>query len=216
GTCLGIPRMVRSTAALPWVSPVRSTKRPRKEIVGWRSTSRKSALRRWASRSGWPVQMVRASITPSKLAVRGSVGSNSSLPWMSLNRPRTHVTIMWRARKAASVCPGSRIQVDTLGRLCFESASAGGQGANEVRKRPALVLIEQSPVAGERRVGLAYRQLLVDDIGADHAEHLADLGLRPHRSEQTRRCANHRDRLAAKDGVGKRPRCPVQRIFLYS
>src|SRR2546425_12154076 len=30
---------------------------------------------------------------------------------MSLNRPRTQLTIMCRARNSASVCPGSKIQV---------------------------------------------------------------------------------------------------------
>src|SRR5713226_2996205 len=38
-----------------------------------------------------------------------SSGSNSMLPLTFLKCPRTHVTIMWRARNSAAVCPGSKI-----------------------------------------------------------------------------------------------------------
>ena len=40
------PLIVRSVSALKWVAPMRSMKRPAKPIVGWLSTSKKSALRR--------------------------------------------------------------------------------------------------------------------------------------------------------------------------
>ena len=48
---------------------------------------------------------------PSKVASRQRSQSNSSRPWMSLNSPRTQLTIMCRARNSASVWPGSKIQV---------------------------------------------------------------------------------------------------------
>src|SRR3954453_12674639 len=59
----------------------------------------------------WPVQSRVASISPSKVASRQLSQSNSSRPWMSLNWPRTQVTIMWSARNSAAVWPGSKIQV---------------------------------------------------------------------------------------------------------
>src|SRR3954454_13077776 len=108
--------MVSSASPLNAVLPVRSVKRPRNAMIGWFSTSRKSGLRRCPSRSGSPVQMPRASISPSKRAARQCSQSSSSVPWMSLNSPRTQVTIMWRARNSASVCPGSKIHVDISGR----------------------------------------------------------------------------------------------------
>ena len=52
---------------------------------------------------GLPVQIFVASIRPAKVDCRQLSQSNSRLPWMSLNRPRTQVTIMWRARNSASV-----------------------------------------------------------------------------------------------------------------
>ena len=115
GTARVTPRIVRSTSPLNALSAVRSVKRPLKLILGWFSTSRKSALRRWASRAGSPVQIPVASISPSKVAPRQRSQSSSSRPWMFLNRPCTQVTIMCRARNSASVCPGSKIQVDITG-----------------------------------------------------------------------------------------------------
>jgi SnoaL-like domain len=50
---------------------------------------------------------------------------------MSLNRPRTHVTIMWRARNSASVCPGSNIQVVYM-------EGAGTEPTQELDGREAL------------------------------------------------------------------------------
>ena len=93
------------------VSPTRSTKRPSKVMAGWCSTSRKSAERRWSSRVGSPVHSLVASMRPVNLVSRQWSKSQSMAPRMSLNRPRTQVTIMCRARNSASVCPGSNIQV---------------------------------------------------------------------------------------------------------
>jgi hypothetical protein len=64
------------------VAPVRSVKRPLNVILGWLSTSKKSALRRCASRSGSPVQMPAASISPSNVAKQVVV----HLPETSLHR----------------------------------------------------------------------------------------------------------------------------------
>src|SRR5437588_2614310 len=102
---------------------------------------------------------------------------------MSLNSPRTQVTIMWRARNSASGWPGSKIQVDIrLPPSLFESsaraerpsrrhrrlgAGARGQHLHQLAQHRALVRVDQLAVVGEGGVGLADRQLLVHDIGTD-------------------------------------------------
>ncbi len=103
GRACVMPRIVSWTSALNVVAPVRSLKRPAKLIVGWFAASRKSALRRCSSRAGSPVQMAVALISPANVASRLRSQSSSSWPWMSLNKPRTQVTIMWRALNSASV-----------------------------------------------------------------------------------------------------------------
>src|SRR2546422_5186439 len=50
----------------------------------------------------------------STVAEAGSFSSKDSLPRTFLKRPRTYVTIMWRAQNSADVCPGSRTHFATV------------------------------------------------------------------------------------------------------
>src|SRR5437899_583912 len=83
---------------------------------------------------------------------------------MSLNKPRTHVTIMCRARNSASVWPGSKIQVSGVAarlRVSISGVSIGrgalAAEAQEVSdRRDALVLVGvgrhgQPGVVGQQR-----------------------------------------------------------------
>jgi hypothetical protein len=72
---------VSSASALKLLSPTRSVKRPAKVISGWFSTSKKWALRKCASRSGSPIQILVASMTPVKVVFRQSATSKSTRPW---------------------------------------------------------------------------------------------------------------------------------------
>src|SRR5450755_1514104 len=114
GTERVVARIVRSVSARNCVGPTRSVKPPVKVMLGWFSTSKKSALRRCASRSGSPVHSLVASKWPSKRVCLQSPRSKSSSPRMSLKRPRTQVTIMCRARNSASEWPGSKIHLAML------------------------------------------------------------------------------------------------------
>src|SRR5882724_412696 len=100
--------MVSSPSTLQSSAPSVLPTRPLKRIWGWRSTSRKSALRRWASRSGSPVHRPRVSMIASTDAEVGCFSSKTRLPRTFLKCPRTYVTIMWRAQNSAAVCPGSK------------------------------------------------------------------------------------------------------------
>ena len=55
------------------------------------------------------IQIEAASIVTSTDPPCGLAGSNSSVPLMFLNEPRTSVTIMCRALNSAEVCPGSNV-----------------------------------------------------------------------------------------------------------
>src|SRR3954452_18371818 len=113
GTVRVTPRIVTSASPLNSVSPVRSLNLPLNVIRGCAWTSKKSALRRCSSRTGLPVQIFAASISPSKVDSRHVLQSNSRRPCMSLKSPRTQVTIMCMERNSTSVWPGSSIQAVT-------------------------------------------------------------------------------------------------------
>src|SRR3954452_20923915 len=132
--------------------------------MGWFSTSRKSALRRWASRAGSPVQIPVASISPWKVASRQLSQSSSSRPWMSLKRPRTQVTIMWRARNSASVWPGSKIQVDISDPLALGL------------RRSGLGPVDIEPPLGEQPGAVALVERVEVPKGGDHQLALAAFG----------------------------------------
>ncbi len=75
------------------------------------STSKKSALRRCASRSGDPV-LTEASCTATEaVEPLGLAASMTMVPATSSNAPRTLVTMAWRAMKPRRVWLGSMVQV---------------------------------------------------------------------------------------------------------
>src|SRR5437588_3463118 len=218
GTVRVTPRTVSSTSPLNAVSAMRSVNRPLKLIFGWLSTSRKSALRRWASRAGSPVQTPVASISPSNVASRQWSQSSSSCPWMSLKRPRTQVTIMWRARNSASVCPGSKIQVaiqSTLLPLRRERLLGVGcldQSINYRAKLGAHIAVDQLAV-DDLLIRLGHRQLRVDDHRPRPPQRAADLLLRPLRAERAGARPDDGGRLGDEHPGAAWPRRPVERVL---
>src|SRR5664279_2249257 len=139
-------------------------------MVGWFSTSRKSALFRWASRSGSPVQSPRASISTLTEEFFGFAGSNSSVPCTLLKCPRTQVTIMCRAQNSAAVCPGSKnhlamTRLLSTGRALRSALPFGHEKENGADRRDR----EGDPAPRVGRVALA--ALLFRERGLHPALH---------------------------------------------
>src|SRR3954454_4640341 len=86
---------------------------------------------------------------------------------------------------------------DLLARRAHQRGHVLGQLAAQVLLAQVAVLVELS-------VGLHDRELAVDDLGADGAEHLAHLRLRPHRTEEAGAGADDGGGLAAQDVVRDR------------
>lgn len=105
--------IVRSPTSSNVLASLGRTSLDRNVSFGYFSTSRKSGLRRWVSRSVLFVSMLAASIST---LTELSSGSSAMLtaPDTLLNRPRIFVRT-WRATKAAEVCCGSRSQIPTAG-----------------------------------------------------------------------------------------------------
>ena len=136
-----------------------------------------------------------------------------------------------RASGATSSAPCSPARWACIWRTGFSSTRTGPSCSK--RRRPsrargldergdvlgelaAQVLLAQVAVLVELRVGLHDRQLAVDDLGADGAEHLADLRLGPHRAEEAGAGADDGRGLAAQDAVGHRARGPVERVLEHA
>ena len=75
------------------------------------STSKKSAPRRCASRSGDPVFTEASWTATEAVEPLGLAASITIVPATSSNEPRTLVTIAWRATKPTRVWLGSMVQV---------------------------------------------------------------------------------------------------------
>ena len=71
----------------------------RKVQVGYCSTSKKSAERRWPSRSGLPVLIEPGVMVSAIEEADGLAVSTWAVPSNSPNWPRTLVTMAWRAVK---------------------------------------------------------------------------------------------------------------------
>jgi hypothetical protein len=99
-------RTVRSpvTAQVPEVPG--STLVERKVMVGYVSASKKSALRRWPSRSGLPVSRLATSSSTSTWD-RSGWSSMVMVPDTSGKRPRTLVIMRWRPMNSTEVWAGS-------------------------------------------------------------------------------------------------------------
>src|SRR5215207_2278908 len=80
-----------------------------KVISGNVSISRKSLLRRWASRCSLRVSMLSALTVTVTDDLLGSSPSSCAVPSNSLKAPRTLVTIACRATNPIRVCAGSRV-----------------------------------------------------------------------------------------------------------
>src|SRR6185437_1769748 len=91
--------------------PARSTVVLRNVISGYRSTSRKSADLRCASRWSVRVSMLAASITASTDDAVGSVSFIWMVPLTPVNRPFTVVIMRCLAPNSTSVCAGSSVHV---------------------------------------------------------------------------------------------------------
>src|SRR5947209_12455935 len=76
-------------------------------MVGYLATSKKSGLRRCASRFGSRVLIVVASIVAFTVDLVTSASSKTTLPVVLPNSPRTFDTIMWRTTNPAAVCEES-------------------------------------------------------------------------------------------------------------
>ena len=79
-------------------------------MVGYVSTSKKSAERRWPSRCSWFVVIELRSTSRSTEDSSG-FSAVTMLPENSANRPRTFVTTRWRTTKPTSEWAGSMSQV---------------------------------------------------------------------------------------------------------
>src|SRR5690348_13089214 len=64
------------------------------------------------------------------------------------------------------------------------------QYADKLSERLPLLGLDQLAVNVERRVRLPQWQLVIDDVGADDAQHLPRLGLGPNRAEEAGRRAD--------------------------
>ena len=75
------------------------------------STSKKSALRRCASRSAEPVFTEASCTATVAVEALGLAASTTMVPATSSNAPRTLVTMAWRATKPTRVWLASMVQV---------------------------------------------------------------------------------------------------------
>ena len=75
------------------------------------ATSKKSGLRRCASRSGEPVFTEASCTATDAVEPLGLRPSTTIVPATSSNAPRTLVTMAWRATKPTRVWLGSMVQV---------------------------------------------------------------------------------------------------------
>src|SRR3954452_20598166 len=146
-----------------------------------------------------------------------------SMPTRSISRAVAH-RMRSRLRRASarsrSAGAGSDIGSSNLGttwstlnRLGIPGSQPCGQYAEELLEGVAQVVVEQVAVVAEGAGGLADRQLAVEHVGADDAEDLLGLGLRPDRAEQAGGRADDGDGLALQGVVGERARGPVQRVL---
>jgi hypothetical protein len=104
--------IVRSPARIQVLgSPVRLNSVLRNSRVGYFSTSKKSLLRRCASRSALPVLMLEAWTVTIADEADGLAGSSVAPPEMSVNEPRTVEIIACRTAKPSLVWAGSSSQV---------------------------------------------------------------------------------------------------------
>src|SRR3954471_5897306 len=109
-TGLVTSRIVRSPVTRKTSASTCSTPLDANAISGYRSTSRKSAERRCASRSALPVSMLAVRMRIDTELAGGSAGSRRAAPLKSVKAPRIVVTIAWRARMPLRVwaaCPAS-------------------------------------------------------------------------------------------------------------
>ncbi len=88
-----MPLMVRSPVTRYCWSATCSTEVDWKVISGYWSMSKKSLLRRWASRSALRVSMLAAWTVRLRLELAGFSASKEPEPLNSLNEPRTLVTM---------------------------------------------------------------------------------------------------------------------------
>ncbi len=75
------------------------------------STSKKSGLRRCASRSGDPVVTEASCTATCAVEPEGLAASMTTVPATSANEPRTLATIAWRATKPSREWLGSMVHV---------------------------------------------------------------------------------------------------------
>jgi len=101
-TGLVVSRTVRSPATSQVLSANEVTLVERNVMVGKRSTSKKSALLRWVSRSALPLLRLAAPISTSTCDASGS-SAIVIRPLTSVNRPRTLVIIRWRPTNSTDV-----------------------------------------------------------------------------------------------------------------
>ena len=104
-------------------------------------------------------------------AARQSCQSISSRPWMSVvNRPRTQVTIMWRARNSASAWPGAKIQVSNDGGTDPVWQRAGGELYFRDRDKMMSVTDSTGPNFSAGRPQARRRRLGVLGTGLERAQ----------------------------------------------
>jgi hypothetical protein len=87
------------------------------------------------------------------------------------------------------------------------------EGAEDLPQPLRRLRRGEATVVVERLLGMPDGELLVEDLRAARAEDLAQLGLRPHRPEESRARAHDGGRLVVQDVVGERPRGPVERVL---
>ena len=101
-------------------------------------------------------------------------------------------------------------------RLAPRLARERRESAHEVRQQLARGFVRQFPVRAQQRVHARHLQTPArPELHAQRAQHRQPRVLRQDRAETTRRCADHRERAAAKHAadVVVRTRQPVDRIL---
>ncbi|KLU09817.1 hypothetical protein ABL57_10200 [Kocuria sp. SM24M-10] len=128
--------MVSSPVMVP-SSPSKATAVERKVIVGCCSTSKKSALRTWPSRSAFFVSM--EAICTVAVSVESSTGS-ATRSWASTSPkvPRTFEMPAWRTVKATSEWAGSKVQEPGTRAVSWDMVFSSGCGSSRWLLRQLL------------------------------------------------------------------------------
>src|SRR5690606_30168633 len=213
-TGLVTPRIV-SRPSTTYSSPSRRKEVASKTISGWFSASKKSAERRWASRSGAPVS-IEATSTTTRALVGVPSGATSAATSNLLKRPFAEARPMWRTENSRLLCAVSsfRLIVRTLrfGGWCHRRARGRALLCPSHRNVKRFVLssaLRREPsVLGLRRErgvlpGARLHRPAAGEVGAAHHPRAAGRPPRLQRHRARRGGREHRHaRAAAREARG--------------